>query len=238
MINVDSSVYKRGAEAEIRFVDFLGEKAIAKFRIPKGYRIPQIDGKLRRERTRREARLINAVKYLGIPCPFIYHIDTDKGLLIMEYIEGPRLRDLLLEISQGNFRDELKAGLFQHILVVIGGHIGRLHSNAITHGDLTTSNMLLKKESHHLIIEKMGKGIIPGPDDFEIYFIDMSLGEKDAILEDIGEDLDVFQKAFESTHPELLFHLNSFWSAYSIENDDHNLVKKKLAEIKKRARYR
>ena len=66
----------------------------------------------------------------------------------------------------------------------------------------------------------------------------MSLGEKDAILEDIGEDLDVFQKAFESTHPELLFHLNSFWSAYSIENDDHNLVKKKLAEIKKRARYR
>ena len=76
------------------------------------------------------------------------------------------------------------------------------------------------------------------PDMVPIYFIDFSLGEKNAILENMGEDLDVFFKAFESTHPSLLSELKYFWEGYSSVNRQHSEVKERLREIKKRARYR
>ena len=113
-----------------------------------------------------------------------------------------------------------------------------MHSNGITHGDLTTSNMLLYESDVSELLSGISRGENVEPDMIQIYFIDFSLGEKNAILENMGEDLDVFTKAFESTHPSLLSELKYFWEGYSSVNPQHSEVKDRLAEIRKRARYR
>jgi Kae1-associated kinase Bud32 len=66
----------------------------------------------------------------------------------------------------------------------IGKLIGKLHSNNVIHGDLTTSNMIMK--------------------DDKIYFIDFGLGFFSRKIEDQGTDLKLLYEAFKSTHLKIL----------------------------------
>ncbi|MCD5409969.1 MAG: Kae1-associated kinase Bud32 [Methanocellales archaeon] len=109
-----------GAEAIIE----LREGYIVKQRIPKRYRVQGMDERLRRERTKSEAKLISEARRCGVPTPIIHDI-TDYNI-VMEYIEGPRLKHVLDE--------ELSER--------IGELVGKLHTHGIVHGDLTTSNMI------------------------------------------------------------------------------------------------
>lgn len=232
------AVFRRGAEAELNIVDFLGERAIAKNRVVKGYRIREIDEKLRAERTRKEAKLLSDIKNINIHCPYIYFVDVTNGLLVMEFIDGPRLKDLLETIIKSPSNEDIKINNIKNILIRLGSEIGKLHSGNITHGDLTTSNMLLYQKDADTILDTISSNGIIDMKDVKIYFIDLSLGEKDANIEKLGEDLDVFFKAYESTHPTLLHLTDSFWIGYRKEKSEYGQVQNRLKEIKKRARYR
>src|SRR5436189_6227374 len=121
-----------GAEAELRRTEFLGRPAVDKVRVPKSYRLTELDDGLRRSRIRTEARLMAEARAAGVPVPVIYDIDLGGAKIVMEYVPGPTLKEVL---DRGG-----PAGL--EVAREMGRVIGRLHRAGIVHGDLTTSNML------------------------------------------------------------------------------------------------
>lgn len=78
--------------------------------------------------------------------------------------------------------------------------------------------------------------ILKLPKDYKIYFIDLSLGEKNKEIEAKGTDLHVLKEAFESTHSELdcfKYVLDGYRKGYSNAEE----VITKIEEIAKRGRY-
>ena len=86
---------KRGAEAELRRTEFLGRPAVEKFRVPKAYRLPAMDEELRRTRIRVEARLMAEARTAGVVVPVLYDIDLVDNKIVMEFIEGPTVKEVL-----------------------------------------------------------------------------------------------------------------------------------------------
>ena len=111
----------RGAEAVIT----LESGVVKKWRLPKSYRLAELDQRIRQERTLREARITSDARRHGVLTPVIS--DVSRFELKMEHIDGETLKDVInSELSE-------KAGVM----------VGKLHQGGIIHGDLTTSNMIL-----------------------------------------------------------------------------------------------
>ncbi|MBI2542850.1 MAG: Kae1-associated serine/threonine protein kinase [Candidatus Aenigmarchaeota archaeon] len=199
----------QGAESKIYLDDFQNEKVIVKERIKKNYRIERLDGQLRKSRTRKEIKLLTEVRKLGILTPKILKVDEKDNRIIMEYVDGVRLKEFLNSSSL----EEIRSICFE-----LGKQIGKMHSNNVVHGDLTTSNMILK--------------------DGKVYFIDLSLGESTNRIEDKGVDLKLFREALMSTHYK---NFSVIWenilSGYNEEFKSSDAALKQLKEIEQRARY-
>lgn len=165
-------LFKKGAEAYLYKETWYLKHIIRKQRIKKDYRVSELDWTLRVARTVREANLLRNAKIAGVPTPTVYEIDKRETTLIMEFIKGQRIKDIL---------DELNAEARKTISRQIGILIGRLHKNNMIHGDLTTSNMILTETS-------------------KIYLIDFGLGYNSTSIEDKAVDLHLMKRALESTH--------------------------------------
>ena len=127
-----------GAEAEIRRKEYLGFPAVEKRRVRKDYRVEKLDKKIRTERIRNEVNMLVSARK-AISTPHIFDVDTVENAIVMEYIDGSKIKNLFdrgerLELSRK-----------------IGGHIRRLHEDDLIHNDLTTSNMILKNGKIYLI---------------------------------------------------------------------------------------
>jgi len=117
----------QGAEAKI----FLDDRKIVKDRVVKSYRLKEIDDRLRKFRTKREAKVISKLKEKGMDVPSILFCD-EKERIEMDFIDGEKVRDVL---SDDNYEELCKE---------IGEKIAVIHNSGIIHGDLTTSNMIFK----------------------------------------------------------------------------------------------
>jgi Kae1-associated kinase Bud32 len=201
-------VIRRGAEAEIRRDRWLGRRVLVKSRVPKAYRHPALDQELRAHRTRMEARLLHEARGCGVPTPIVYDIDQERAELWMQEIEGPRVKDVLGTASQEEVR---------RICRQIGLNVARLHGHGMTHGDLTTSNMVLM--------------------DGKVWFIDLSLGTKAASLEEMGVDMHLLREAFQSAHSEMMYAYDIIVEAYIEELQRGQEVLAKAKEIEERGRY-
>ena len=130
----------KGAEGDLYEADFREvyfespnfSRVIIKRRIPKGYRIPELDLQLRRQRTISEAKVIHEAGLSGVNVPTLLGIWTEECTLVMEKLEGPRLKELLMEGGDG-----------RGACGDAGRQIGRLHGAGLVHGDPTTSNMIM-----------------------------------------------------------------------------------------------
>ena len=111
---------------------------LIKERVPKEYRIPQIDQRLRLLRTRQESRIMKRLAF----APRIHDVDEDNMKISMDYIDEKPLKFFL----DGMAVTERKEACIQ-----IGKQIGELHSKDIIHGDLTTNNMILKEGKLYFI---------------------------------------------------------------------------------------
>lgn len=131
--NITMKIIQRGAEAIIS----LDKNKIIKNRIKKSYRLPELDEKLRKSRTRAEAKIINKL-YKIINVPKILESD-DKEKIYMEFINGKKLSDFLEKLD------------WKKICKQIAESITKLHDQDIIHGDLTTSNMIYKNNKVYLI---------------------------------------------------------------------------------------
>ena len=127
-----NQIIQQGAEAIISLKD----NKINKHRVKKGYRIPELDNKLRVRRTKSEAKIINKLLNI-INVPKI--IKTDKENIIMQYIDGKKLSEHLEKLD------------YKEISKKIGESLTKLHNQDIIHGDLTTSNMIYKTNKLYLI---------------------------------------------------------------------------------------
>ena len=120
----------KGAESNIYLSTFFSRKAISKIRIPKMYRHQALDSNLRKQRTIHESKMLSLVKSLGIRTPFIYLVDPSRAEIVMEYVAGLNVRDIIN----------------RSISLQIGKYISILHNNSIIHGDLTPSNFIVGEE--------------------------------------------------------------------------------------------
>jgi len=71
---------------------------------------------------------------------------------------------------------------FSSLMSSIGEMVGVIHAAGLVHGDLTTSNIMVAKNS-------------------DLYLIDFGLGQSEASAEDRGVDLYVLERALISAHP-------------------------------------
>ncbi len=154
----------QGAESKL----YRSNDKLIKERIKKLYRIREIDESLRSYRNKREA---NALKkaYNLIKVPKI--IKVAPFSIEMEYIDGDVLRDVISDLK----KTEMLA-----VCKKIGSYIRKLHEADLIHGDLTTSNMMLKNG--------------------ELFFIDFGLSEVSKKAESKAVDLHVLKEALESKH--------------------------------------
>ena len=197
----------KGAEATVSFGEYLGRKALIKTRPEKSYRLPEIDSHIRNIRTKNEAKVIHEARDAGVRTPCIYDIDLKEYSITMEFIDGPAVKQVLDEHPER--ADE--------ICRKIGEAVAKLHVADICHGDLTTSNMIM--------------------DGDEICFIDFSMGCTKAELEDIGVDLRLLERAFNSAHVGLESSFDVMMDSYYSNVPNAKQVKRKLTDIKNRARY-
>ena len=198
---------RTGAEAEIHLDEWEGRKVVNKIRVKKGYRDPELDERLRSQRIKTEVKLMRECRKLGISVPVIYDVDLTGNKIVMEYVDGERVKDVL----DSDFKD--KPGLCWEI----GEKVGRMHRAGIAHGDLTTSNMIL--------------------DDGRLYFIDLSMGEKTTELEVLGVDLHLLKEAFMSAHSKVFDLFGDVLSGYLTSHKEGSEVVQKMDQIESRGRY-
>ena len=125
---------------------------IIKDRIKKSYRIPEIDNKIRKLRTRSEAKLLEkAGKIINTPTPLKKEGINNKNdfQIIMPFIDGKKISDNL---------DSFPIKKQKQILNQIGQDVAKLHNADIIHGDLTTSNMIFV-EADSLASQKNKKDV-------------------------------------------------------------------------------
>jgi TP53 regulating kinase-like protein len=198
-----SQIIGKGAEATIT----KKENIVEKNRIPKYYRLKILDEKLRKQRTRKEAKILEKAKTIGVNVPNLIRTDQQEKIE-MEFIQGDKLSETL------NSYDEKKQ---KQVMKKLGEQVTLLHDNDIIHGDLTTSNTILKEN--------------------KIFIIDFGLSITSHRREDKAVDLHLIKQALEAKHYqnwETLF--KSFLQGYKPKEKENIL--NQLKEVEGRGRYK
>ena len=128
----------------------------------------------------------------------------------MEFIEGDKLSEKL-----GTYPDEKQFKVMKQL----GGDVAKLHEKDIIHGDLTTSNTILKGE--------------------KVFIIDFGLGFVSVRIEDKAVDLHLIKQALEAKHFqnwEGLF--DSFVKGYCCDYLDCEKVLERLKVVEGRGRHK
>ncbi len=109
--------------------------------------MPEIDKKLTKQRIINESRNLARAYKNGINSPYVYFVDTLNRRIYTEYIENAvMIKDLLRNVYISNESVDKNTVLIEKIIYELGRILGKLHESDIVHGDLTTSNMLIKLE--------------------------------------------------------------------------------------------
>jgi len=195
-----NKIIKQGAEAIL----YKENNYVVKERIKKSYRINEMDIKLRKLRTRREGKLLQKSEN----SPNVFEVDDKKMKIKMEFLDGKLLKDIL---------DNLNKNKRNLLLREIGGKVAMMHDKNIIHGDLTTSNMILKNK---------------------IYFIDFGLGFESNKIEDKAVDLHLLRQALESKHHRHFEEsFNEFLEGYKLSKNWKEVLNR-LKNVGLRGRYK
>ena len=223
----------QGAEAKL----YKNNLILLKDRIKKSYRISEIDEKLRKSRTRREAKILEKLASLKFPAPKLIETDNKErlfsrrgktnleGLPKANLEEKQKLFDkrrkpfdkIDMEFIEGpKVRDILEKKDPIKLSKEIGKKIAILHNNNIIHGDLTTSNMIYNKQ---------------------VYFIDFGLSIFSKRYEDKAVDLHLFRQALESKHYKIWEKcFNACLKEYKKQAKESKDILKRFEQVETRGR--
>ena len=198
---------KKGAEADLYQTKWQNSKAILKIRKIKNYRNSLLDLKIRKQRTIKECQMISFVKSFGIHTPLIYFVNLKTTSIMMQEIPGTPVHDLseskIVEVSKD-----------------IGKLVGTLHKNGVMHGDLTTSNFILFKNT--------------------VFVIDFGLSQNTMKSEDHAVDLRLIKEILNSAHAKIMLSSwKNFLHGYKsiVGNAYYAKITKLVSDIESRGRY-
>ena len=203
------SAYRYGGEEVVLVLELNGdfsEKEIQEFVESKRR---ELNNSLFIEVTNRDGTKEKIPIVLSVGAAYLPKNAENEKEIAMEFINGKRISECLNSFSKIR---QLK------ICGQIGREVAKLHDLNIIHGDLTTSNMILKKS--------------------EIYFIDFGLGFISHKPEDKAVDLHLLREALEAKHFEnweLL--INEVFENYK-KSKDSKIVFERLKKVEKRGRYK
>lgn len=204
--------FYRGAEADL-FLSQTGPwQTITKIRTIKEYRNPLLDHRLRRERTLSEVSTIHDARIAGVRVPSVLDVDLERNTIVMMRIGGAGVRECL---------DSMKSDEARSLFRLLGEQIGRLHLAGITHGDLTTSNIIRTNDG------------IP-------FLVDFGMSRRTGEPEDRGVDLHLLERSVNATHRHSASLLiKSFVEGYAETAGEKmaSLTLAKAREISRRGRY-
>ncbi|RKP00842.1 hypothetical protein CXG81DRAFT_12734 [Caulochytrium protostelioides] len=201
---------------------------IAKERLPKAYRHASLDERLTRRRMVQEARALQRVQRASLAAKATGLVPAPNPVSESEAVAAAAAA-----------RDEAQttaaqlSPLLRRAADALGMALALMHDADVIHGDLTTSNMMLRHG--HLWAPTTDSTVSPtatppaaaasaasredaaatasdGPDgpDGGVVLIDFGLSWMSHLLEDKAVDLNVLYRTFTSTHPEAL---GVFWRA-------------------------
>jgi len=198
---------KKGAEADLYQTKWQNSNAILKIRKIKTYRNPSLDLKIRKHRTIKESQMLSLVKSFGIPTPLVYFVNLDKTSIVMQEIPGKPVHDLpestIIKLSNN-----------------IGKLVGILHKNGVMHGDLTTSNFILFRNT--------------------VFVIDFGLSQISIKPEDHAVDLRLIKEILNSAHAKIMASSwKNFLSGYKsvVGYAYYTKITKLVSDIENRGRY-
>lgn len=207
-------VIHQGAEATVTAGSWMGKSAVLKMRKPRGYRTPHLDRKLTRQRLTVEARALGRLQYHNLSAPSIIDLDLEQGWILMSKIEGITLFDYLNN----------KNNLISEKIKLFGASIRELHEIGISHGDLTT---------HNVLIDNGGN----------LSLIDFGLAKILPELEHLGLDLQVLNECLTASHSEYENAVEDMVEGYlSADSEKEDVISapeviSRFNEIRGRVRY-
>ena len=163
-----------GAEAEVWRGTWFGKQAVRKQRRPRSWRHADLDHRLGVRRMTSEARLLIRLRKLGLPVPAVWDLDLEGGQLVLQWLPGRTLIEILND-------DDSDEHHIEAVLKSVGSAVRMLHREAITHGDLSSNNMLI--------------------DDGNVALIDFGLAAVEYEVERFGIDLHVLDEILGASHP-------------------------------------
>lgn len=139
-------------------------------------------------------------RQFGVDVPTLLHVDRVNRLIWMERISGASMKSWLywksgdesnkqrIDVSTDVLQEMEKVEVaLDDLAVRTGEAIARLHKAAIIHGDLTTSNFVLRESNMSVVM------------------IDFGLSYNSTLTEDRAVDLYVLERAFLSTHTDMSY---------------------------------
>ena len=195
---------------------YFKRRAILKQRFDKMYRHPILNKKLTRQRLGMEGKGMMKGRKLGIRTPTVLLVDTETNSIIMDRVEGITVKDWL---RKGKYTEE-ELG---RVLSAIGTQVAAMHDGSLVHGDLTTSNIIIREPS------------------LELTFIDFGLSFNTVAQngpEDKGVDLYVMERAFLNAHADKPGLFDKALEAYSQKTNQWKSTFNRYSEVRMRGRKR
>ena len=201
----------KGAEADVIQGEWQGMEAVFKVRRPLTYRLKVLDEAIRRQRTVHEAEMIHLAKGAGVASPALYNVDVPQCTLVMEFVRGERVKDIVPTLPPGELGE---------IFSEFGAAVAKLHRSGIMHGDLTTANVVRR--------------------DRALVFIDFGLSIRTARLEDHAVDMRLIKETLVGAHSgasaRALEALNRGYARVAGPSRTRAVLKQ-LQSIERRGRY-
>ncbi|GAM25266.1 hypothetical protein SAMD00019534_084410, partial [Acytostelium subglobosum LB1] len=222
MTDIGAVLLSQGAEAKTYRYILNGMECIVKERFVKKYRHQLLDAKIQAKRLLMEVRNINKCRRHQIPVPTLYFIDTVSNRIYMEYVDGQTVKQYLWDNKPTSaLTSSSTSTIITSICRDIGRLVAKMHDNNVIHGDLTTSNILLRN----------GSG-----EDSNLVFIDFGLSYVSTMQEDKAVDLFVLERAFISTHPDSESLFSSVLEGYASYSNKTKQILDKLDQVRLRGR--
>ncbi|PWY74858.1 kinase-like protein [Aspergillus eucalypticola CBS 122712] len=167
--------------------------------------------------------------------------------ILMEWIEGCVVRVVIqrweryiksrsaaVKLQDNEIEEEEKK--VKGLLRRVGAAVGALHKAGVVHGDLTTSNLILRG-AEEPAAEGDGEGVSPDMQG-EVVLIDFGLASQSIQDEDRAVDLYVLERAFGSTHPRTEPLFGEVLEGYRASYRGSGSVLKRLEDVRMRGRKR